>query len=135
MICFFCFYNHSGGIQSRLAFSDTFKHCNIITFDGELYLAHEFDLTGVHVRNIHAKSCLSLSRGLKHINALTALIVVMVHKRVEISWKPYIVRSCNEYNRYVSGINIGFTFNPQHLYTKLLCNDDNDYELLHHWRR
>lgn len=125
----------SSGVQARLAFSDTFKHCNIVTFDGELWLATEFDHQGIHTRMIHVSKSSSLIRGLKYIDSLTALIVVDVGEKARVSWKPYLVRSCNELDRYISGVNIGFTFNPKHLYNRLLMNHGSNYEILYVWRR
>lgn len=135
MICFFCFYNVSSGIQAKLAFSDTFKHCNIVTFDGDTWLATEFDLYGIQMRRINAHKATSLIRGIKHIESLIALIVVDVQERARHSWKPGITRSCNELDRYISGVDIGFTFNPQHLYNKLLKFHGTNYDILYDWRR
>lgn len=135
MICIFCFYNVSSGIQAKLAFSPVFKHCNIITFDGETWIASEFDLQGIHMRRIKAHSGASLIRGLKHIESLIAMVVVDVQEKASITWKPYVTRSCNELDRYVSGVDVGFTFNPKHLYNKLLKHHGNRYEVLYHWRR
>lgn len=135
MICIFCFYNVSSGIQAKLAFSEEFKHCNIITFDGSHWLITEFDLQGIHIRGVKVFSSSSLLRGLKFIDSLVSMIVVDVGERAKISWKPYFVRSCNELDRYISGVDIGFTFNPKHLYNKLLRNDGTNYEILYHWRR
>jgi len=135
MISIFCFYNVSSGIQSKLAFSNIFKHCNIITYDGDIWIAIEFDLTGINTRHIDVYSASSLLRGLKHISSLIALVVVDVSERAKHIWKPYIVRSCNELDRYISGIDIGFTFNPKQLYNKLLKNQGSNYDILYHWRR
>lgn len=134
-ICFFCFYNVSSGIQAKLAFSKDFKHCNIITFDGEMWLVHEFDMRGIHTRKVHAHSGASLLRGMKHIESLVAIVAIQVNERVAIKWKPYIVRSCNELDRYIAGVDVGFTFNPKHLYNKLLSKEGANYEILYRWRR
>lgn len=135
MISIFCFYNKSAGPQAKLAFDKDFRHCNIITFDGDIYLAYEFDSFGLQTRRIYANKTTSLIRGLKYIDCLIALIVVEVYERRKTSWKPYLVRSCNEIDRYISGINIGFTFNPKHLYNKLYKYNETDYEILYDWRR
>ncbi len=135
MISIFCFYNVSSGIQSKLAFSDTFKHCNIVTYNGETWLATEFDLTGIHMRQIHAHSAASLIRGLKYIDSLIALVAVDVKGKASIRWKPYIVRSCNELDRYISGVDVGFTFNPKHLYNKLIKYNGSNYDILTVWSR
>ena len=135
MIAFFCFYDYSTGIQSKLAFSKTFKHCNIITFDGTCYLAFELSSVGIETRKIKTNGSVQLIRGLKYIDSLTAIVVVNVDRKASIRWKPYVVRSCNELNRYISGVDIGFTFNPKHLYNKLFSNNNNGYEILYAWRR
>ena len=135
MIHIFCFYNVSTGVQSRLSFSKIFKHCNIITFDGEIWVATEFDLEGIHNRRINALNGSSLLRGLKYIDSLVALVTVDVTIRAKTKWKPFIVRSCNELDRYISGVNIGFTFNPRQLYNKLIKYNGNNYRVIYHWRR
>ncbi len=135
MIHIFCFYNISTGIQAKLSFSKVFKHCNIITFDGEIWIATEFDLQGIQNRRINVFTGTSLLRGLKYIQNLIAIIVVDVKERAKTCWKPYIVRSCNELDRYISGVDIGFTFNPKHLYNKLINNSGKNYEILYHWSR
>lgn len=135
MIAIFCFYNVSNGPQARLAFSKEFKHCNIITFDGDIYLAIEFDGTGLITRGIDAPDTKTLIRGVKLIAPLIAIVVVEVHKRAKINWKPYLVRSCNEIDRYISGVHIGFTFNPKHLYNKLFKYNHSNYDILYDWRR
>lgn len=135
MICFFCFYNKSSGIQARLAFSEVYKHCNIITYDGDIWLAHEFDDSGFLTKHIKVYKSASLIRGLKYIDSLIGMVIVHVQDRVCIKWKPYIVRSCNEIDRYISGVDTGFTFNPKHLYNKLLKYHGINYEILYHWRR
>lgn len=135
MICFFCFYNQSSGIQSSLSFHKDFKHCNLITFDGELWLAHEFDKSGMIVQRVNVYTASSLIRGLKYVDSVIALVVVDVRERDSISWKPFLVRSCNELDRYISGVEIGFTFNPFHLYNKLLKCKSKKFDVLYAWRR
>lgn len=135
MICIFCFYNVSSGIQAKLSFSKQFKHCNLITYDGSVWMAHEFDKEGFHFRTLNVFSSSSLLRGLRIIDSLTALIGVEVKEKASIRWKPYLVRSCNEIDRYISGIDIGFTFNPKHLYNKLLYSNSAKFDVLYDWRR
>jgi hypothetical protein len=136
MIAIFLFYNISNGIQAKLAFSDTFRHCNIITFDGSNWINYELDSLGIHTRVLDVKQGVALIRGLKSMKELVAMVTVWVEKRARMSWKPWWVRSCNEFNRYIAAVDIGFTFNPRHLYSKLLKYDKiRNYEVLQHWRR
>lgn len=135
MIHIFCFYNESSGIQAKLAFSKVFKHCNIISFDGLVWIATEFDKQGILMRPVDAPKGSALIRGLKYIDTLIAMVVVDVGEKASICWKPYIVRSCNELDRYIAGVDVGFTFNPKHLYNKLLKYNGVNYEILQVWRR
>lgn len=135
MIQFFCFYNKSAGKQARLACSKEFKHCNTIRFNGQDWVAFEFDGYGFQFDTVNAPSAASLIRGAKHIESLVALIVVEVEARQFVSWKPWMIRSCNEFARYQSGINVGLTLTPKHLYNKILKNKDANYSILYQWRR
>ncbi len=136
MIAIFLFYNISNGVQAKLAFSKTFRHCNIITFDGSHWINYELDSFGVHTRVLHVKDGVALIRGLKIIKQLVAMVTVWIVNRARFDWKPWWVRSCNEYNRYVGAVDIGFTFNPRHLFSKLLKYDKKrNYEILQLWRR
>lgn len=136
LIAVFIFYNISGGVQSRLSFSEEFKHCNVITFDGRDWLMLDFDRTGFNIRTVKCKDGARLIKNLSIIKEVTAIISVSINERKKVAWKPYLVRSCNEISRYTAGIDLGFTFNPIHLYHKLLkYNRRRNYELLTHWRR
>lgn len=136
MIAVFIFYSKANGIQSKLAFSEEFKHCNIITFDGHDWIMLDFDRTGLLTRKIHCKDGAQLIRSLRVVADISATASISVDERVKIAWKPFWVRSCNEICRYASGIDIGFTFNPMHLYKKLLkYRHRKNYEVLSHWRR
>lgn len=136
MISIFLFYNISTGIQSKLAFSKIFRHCNIITYDGEQWINFELDSLGVHACSIKVTKPEALIRGLKHIKELTAMITVETTKDFRHGWLPWWVRSCNEFDRYVSGVDIGFTFNPRHLFSKLIrYNMKRNYTILQVWRR
>lgn len=136
MIALFLFYNFSSGIQANLAFSKEFRHCNIITYDGEYWINVEFDSTGILTKVLDVPKGKALIRGLKTIQSLTAMIVVDIGERKKVAWKPLWGRTCNELDRYVSGVDVGLTFNPRHLHSKLLrYNGKRNYEILYAWRR
>lgn len=56
MIAIFLFYNVATGVQARLAFSDEFRHCNVVTFDGSHWINVEFDREGIKTRVIDVPS-------------------------------------------------------------------------------
>ncbi len=136
MIAYFLFYNEANGPQAWMGFSKEFSHCNIITFDGAHWVNFEMDKFGIHSRVLDVSSARGLIRGLKTIKGLTAMVCVEVGEPKAIRWKPWWVRSCNELGRYLSSVDVGFTFNPRHLYHKLLkYNGRRNYEILYAWRR
>jgi|SRR5882672_10327446 len=136
MIAIFVFYNVAQGYQARLAFSDEFKHCNIITYDGEDWILLDLDATGYRVRHLIPSNGTQLLRALRSLKEVSALISVNINKRHRFGWKPFIGGACNEICRYGAGIDLGFTFNPIHLYKKLLkYRHKRNYEMLSHWRR
>lgn len=135
-IALLLFYNQSNGVQSRLAFSQEFRHCNVITYDGRDWIMLDFDKTGLLTRRIYVSNALDLIRHAKSLKSVTAIVTVMIKERAITRWTPWWVRSCNEVSRYASGLDIGFTFNPTHLYRKLLkYKDRSNYEILNAWRR
>lgn len=136
MIAIFCFYDIASGKQSRLAFSKEFKHCSLITFDGEHWINWEFDRLGLHIRLLRVIDAGRFIYHLKLIKELTAVVAVWIDNRAYTTWKPLLIRSCNEFARYISGIDIGLTFNPKHLFSKILKYDSiRNYQILHAWRR
>lgn len=136
MIAIYLFYNHSAGPQAWLALSKEFRHCNTLVYDGEMWLLVEFDASGLKWRKINPGSFDSLWRGLKIVKSLVAMVCVAVDAPQKVSWKPFLVRSCNEIGRYTVGLGIGFTWTPRHLYNKLLALDGKrNYHVLRAWRR
>lgn len=136
MIAIFLFFDIANGKQAWMGFSKEFRHCNVITYDGAYWINFDFDRYGIQSRVLDVSRGWGLIRGLKIIKSLTGLVCVDIKQRKSISWKPYWVRSCNELDRYLTGVDVGFTFNPRHLYSKLLRYDNKrNYEILYAWRR
>lgn len=136
LIAIFVFYKIANGIQAALAFSDEFKHCNVITYDGQDWIMIDFDRTGIITRKIYCLNGEQLVRNLRILKDISAIVTISINARKKVSWKPWWVRSCNEISRYASGIDVGFTFNPIHLYSKLLkYRRKRNYEVLSAWRR
>ena|SRR5579862_514877 len=132
----FVFYNKSHGKQSRLSFSKDLKHCNVIINEGKYWLMLMFERTGLHMRKIEGSDIQSLTRNLPKLQHVSALISVKIEQRKKFMWSPWWARSCNEVCRYGAGIDIGFTFNPTHLYHKLLkYKRRRNYDIISHWRR
>ncbi len=136
IIAIFMFYDLAQGAQAKLSFSQVFRHCNVVVFDGAEWIMIEYRREGLVVRQMKVGKA---ERFLEHLSAIpecTATISVSVTERKRFMWTPWLVRSCNEICRYATGVDIGWTFNPAHLYSKLIkFNHRSNYEILTHWRR
>jgi len=65
-----------------------------------------------------------------------SIISLDIGKRSERKWFPLLINSCNEICRLVTGIDVGFTFNPKHLYKKLLMNNGiSNFHIDYYWER
>lgn len=132
----FVFYSKAQGAQACLGFSKDLKHCNVILSDGEDWHIVDFDRTGILIKRLHMENGAAFIQRLTMLKDVSAIISVQVGKRQPVTWFPWWSRACNEVCRYAAGVGIGFSFNPRHLYSKLLKYQDSaNYELLSHWRR
>lgn len=139
MIVTFLFFNKSRGIQSFLSFSNEFRHCTLIIheplLDNLIHTARGRIASKIYFRAIESDLKERLMP-LKKIKSLTAMISVEIEK--PIKFKPIIplIMSCNEICRHVSGVDIGFTFNPLHLYNKLTkIQRVSNFIRFYEWRR
>jgi hypothetical protein len=136
MIAIFLFYSISAGPQAWLAFSKEFRHSTIIIYDGKHWINYEFDKTGFHTRVLNVTDSNRFISRLTLIKELSAIICVSLDTRTNFTWSPFLIRSCNEIDRYISSVEIGLTWNPKQLYFKLLKYDKiRNYEILYAWRR
>lgn len=96
----------------------------------------DFDQYGFVLRTVKVTQASDFIRNLKRNETISAIITVEVGERKRNPWRLYLVRTCNEFARYVTGIAIGLTFNPVHFYNKLLRYDNKrNYRILSQWRR
>jgi hypothetical protein len=136
MITVFLFYNQANGAQRHFAFSKDMKHMDTITFDGSDYVLTRFDPEGIMTRVLHPPNMPRLIQGLKTIPELSAMVVCYINTLHQFKWVPITIFSCNELSRYIGSVDIGFCFNPIHMYNKLIKLDNKrNYEIIHLWRR
>lgn len=138
LIAIIIFWNIARGPQAVLSLSKTIKHVNCVTTDeeglGSIFM--DFDRQGFLTRSIKSNSAQRLIEGLKKNQHVEAIIAVAISEKAKHRWFPFLVRSCNEIVRYATGVDVGFTFNPVHLYYKLLkYSHSRNYEILSQWRR
>jgi hypothetical protein len=136
MIEIFLFYDKANGVQEKFTFSKDFKHCNLLTCDGEYSFLTWLDGTGINRREVKYGHKVKFMNRIKKNPDLSAMIVVWVEDRVEKKWFPFMLRSCNEVCRLSSSVDIGVTLNSAHLHHKLLrLNGQRNFTIDYAWRR
>jgi len=135
-IYLFIFYNKAVGKQVRYIRNKKYLHCNIIVFDGKHYVLLEVSTSGIDFRIVRTKSLLKLIGRLKTIESIESMICLSTSSRYKSKWFPLCIKSCNEFCKSVAAVDIGFTYDPVHLYKKLLKYDNQkNFEILYAWER
>lgn len=136
LIAIISFYNIAFGPQAFLSFSKKFRHCSIITFDGDNCVLIEFNDCGLKTKVFRNNNVSKMIKILQRIPQIHTIVCTAIYERKKVKWKPLWGRTCNEVCRYAAGIDVGLTFNPIHLYKKLLkYSGKTNYEILSHWKR
>lgn len=136
MIAFFLFYNKARGIQRAFSFGSIYQHCDVICYDGKTWLLFQFSSKGIEFQSIRVTTVSRMLEHLPLIPELVSIIGVDVDRENCFPWRPFWVRSCNELCRYLTGVEIGFTLNPRHLFKKLVkYNGKRNFQVIYAWRR
>ncbi|WP_218814592.1 hypothetical protein [Rickettsiella endosymbiont of Dermanyssus gallinae] len=136
MISVFLFYNRGIGKYNLFSFSQELVHSALLCYQGDHCILFEIAPAGFIYRILKSKDVNRNLESIKKLPMLTAFIVTFIKEPKKVKEFPIKWYTCNEVCRYFSGIDIGWTFNPRHLYRKLLkYKDKSNYELLAHWRR
>lgn len=136
MIAVFLFYNQGIGKYNRFTFSQQFVHCALLCYQGDQCILFEIAPFGFIYRILRSNDVNKNLEAIKKLPCLSGFIAIMIREKKKIKEWPIKWYTCNEVCRYFSGADIGWTFNPKHLYQKLLkYKDKTNYELLTHWRR
>lgn len=136
MIAVFLFYNRGIGKYNFYCFSREFVHSALLCYEGDQCILFEISPFGFIYRILKSNDVNKNLESIKKLPMLSAFIATYIKEPKKV--KDFFIKwyTCNEVCRYFSGIDIGWTFNPKHLYQKLLkYKDKTNYELLAHWRR
>jgi len=133
MIAIFLFYDKGIEKPSRYT-TNGIKHCNLIYYDGRDYIFAETSKKGISLRVLRITNSKRLIHHLHNLKHVIKIISVTIDWPAENKWLPLWIRSCNELCRYISGIDVGLTFNPTHLIKKLIKYDRlTNYRILYEW--
>jgi len=132
----FLFYNAASGVQSHLAFSRDKVHCDVMLSDGRGWVAFQFTSRGIAHRIMRTKNAARLLHAVKSIPELTHYVTLGVYDPPKHLWLPWIANSCNEICRKLAMIDCNWTFNPAHLYSKLIALDGKrNFQIISKWSR
>jgi hypothetical protein len=136
LIGIFLFYDQAQGKQAPLAFSKEFKHLGLILYDGDKTLLFHYDDSGINYRVLNTTNLGKLITKIHLIPNLSAFMAFEVTQKLNLAWYPMIPNSCNKIFTLLAGVDVGFTFNPRHLWSKMLkYKYKSNYDLLVAWRR
>jgi hypothetical protein len=137
MIALFVFYSRcSPKIQRFLSFSKNIRHTSVILYDGKQSYLTEFVRQGIKIKVFPVDDIKNIIDMMKKMPTVEAIISTFITDRAIIKWWPFSINSCNELDRKVSGIDIGLTLNPKHMYNKLLKYDGcTNYRIDYKWRK
>jgi hypothetical protein len=136
MIAIFLFYNKALGKQTKWIINKEFVHCHVMINNGDGFILFELTSNGIDCHVVPAKKPMTIIRNVKRMDSLVASICIWRSKSPKMHWRPLMIRSCNEFSRLIAGVDIGFTYEPLHLYNKLLkYHNQTNYEVLDAWRR
>lgn len=136
MIAVFLFYNKGIGKYRLFSFNKNFIHCALLCYEGDHCILFEIAPTGFIYRILKSSDVNKNLNAIKKLPMLSAFIAIFVKEKKKVREWPIKWYTCNEVCRYFSGIDIGWTFNPKHLFKKLIqLKEQRNYELLSCWRR
>ena len=137
MIAIFVFYNKSKGSASKIFCGKKYKHCSVLMYQGGKYTLCWSNGSVINIRVLKVKRIEGIIKRIKSDPEVQSIMSVEISKELEQrKWFPLLINSCNEICRLVTGIDVGFTFNPKHLHNKLFLNDGlSNFKIDYYWER
>lgn len=135
MLTIFVFHNRTRHrIMNLFTFSRKFKHVDAYTFNGKQWIGFRMSSDGI-TYTISEGEGRNLVEEAKKLPDVEAIIGVQIDKRAHFPWRPLTIPMCNEFARLISGVDTGASWNPRHLYNKLLkYNGRRNFEIFYRWR-
>lgn len=135
MISIFLFFNNGKGMPHTLSFGP-YNRCSLIVLTDGNYIMIQMTQWGIRLRRIKAKRFTTLVDKLFLLEGLQTVVCTWIKQYPTNPWRPLWLRSCNELCRHTGAVDIGRTWNPTHLFKKLLKYDNTrNYEIIYHRSR
>lgn len=132
----FIFYNKARGKQAILSARDK-KHVDLIVKLNDKITIFQYSGRGIEHQYSKATDMMLIMKKLLKLENVSHLILVKINKKCRRkNWFPIQLNSCNEVCRKISSVDIGWTFNPSHLYHKILMKrDKSNYSVVENWSK
>lgn len=122
--------------MNLFTFSRHFKHVDVYIFDGSQWTGFRMASDGITYAVSGFENGRDLLIEAKKLEHVEAILGVDLAERAHFGWSGLTIPMCNELCRALTGIDVGFTWSPRHLYNKLLKYDQKrNFEIFYRWRR
>lgn len=136
MIAIFLFFNKGLGKFVKFIRDKDFLHAAVICYQGDVPILMEASESGISYRVVKTPDMASLMEKIILMPSLTHYVAVKINKEILITEFPFKYFTCNEVCRFVSGVDIGMTLSPKHLFQKLVNFKNNkNYFLMNVWSK
>ena len=139
MLAIFVFHNRTRHrFMNLFTFSRDFKHVDVYIYNVQfnMWIGFRTGRDGITYSLSNIEDSSKLINKLSEIKEINHIIGVQIRYRAYFPWIPLTIPMCNEFARMITGINVGFTWNPCNLYNKLLKYDGKrNYDIFFTWRR
>lgn len=135
MLVIFAFTNEPKGTKIPYTLHKDFQSVYIFAFSDYRWIKFYFDKRGIQHKETNRTAGKLLSI-LKRQHKVKTILIADVENPVSGWYFPLMIQSCNEIMRYLTGVDVGVTLNPFHLYRKLLKYDKKrNYSILFEWTK
>jgi hypothetical protein len=136
VIAIFLFFNKGLGKFVNFIRDKDFLHAAVICYQGDVPVLMEASESGISYRVVKTSDMTNLMEKIILMPSLTNYVAVKINKGIFITEFPFKYFTCNEVCRFVSGVDIGLTLSPKHLFQKLVdFKNHKNYFLMNVWSR
>lgn len=130
------FSNVCEGTPGVFVTNSPMKHCEIFTYHGDLWVHFKTGKHGIEYQIYKNSDLQYIVNMLQKIDKVQAILHIEQRYSASFNWLPYVSSNCNEFVRFIGGLDIGYTRTPYHLFKKLVKYDGTtNYRIRMKWER
>ena len=135
MIAIFLFFNKGLGKFVNFIRDKNFLHSAVICYRGDVPILLEISRSGIAYRVLKTEDMAKLMEKITLMPNLTHYVAVRIKKEAFIQELPIRFFTCNELCRFFTGVDIGLTLSPKHLFQKLVDFKNKNFFVRNVWSR